>query len=280
MDVVESQIAGSAPNVAVGLARSGKKTAVLSNMGDDLTYDLAVKKLKKEGVVTKLIKVIKGAKSAYSVVLNFMNERTIFTSHIHNAYSLPKDFPKTKWVYVSEMGSKYESFYKTLTKHIKENKVCLGLNPGTTQIKEKSPALLSLIKQVEVLLVNHEEAKELLKTKTDDQKVLAKKLIALGPKLVIITDGPKGAYGFDGKDLIYCPIFPGERIEATGAGDAFASAFITALIEKQDLATALKWGSVNAASVVHQVGPQPGLLSKTQIKSRLSRNKQYSVTYL
>src|SRR3989344_4109011 len=68
-DVVASEIAGSAPNVARGLARMKWKTAVMSNMGKDGTLDLAIKTLKGENVTTKYIHAIKGEQSSYSVVL-------------------------------------------------------------------------------------------------------------------------------------------------------------------------------------------------------------------
>ena len=277
MDVIESQMAGSAPNVAVALARMKKKTAVISNMGNDLTYDLALKRLKEEGVNASMIKSIKGAKSAYSIVLNFKGDRTIFTSHNHNKMHLPKSLPKTKWLYVSEMGNGYESFYREVAQYSRKNKVLLGLNPGSTQIKEKKPALFNLMKVTEVLFVNLKEAHQLLDKPGAKIRNIAAGLMHHGPKQVVITDGIKGSYGFNGTDLYFCPIFPGEKIEATGAGDAFAAAYIGAIMDNKDMPEGLRWGSVNAASAVHHIGPQKGLLTQNQIISRLRKRKGYKV---
>ena len=119
---VESQMAGSAPNVAIGLARAGLKTAVISRMGNDGTYELALKKLKKEKVATMYIESKKGIKSAYSVVLNFKEERTILTSHVQSLYRLPQNVASSKWIYVSEMGSGYERLFSSVIRHKKKRK--------------------------------------------------------------------------------------------------------------------------------------------------------------
>ena len=97
---VESQIAGSAPNVAVGLSRLGFRSAVFSFMGEDGTYKLALDVLQREKVDSKLIRTLPGAKSSFSAVLNYKGEKTILASHVSYPYALPPRLPKTKWLYV------------------------------------------------------------------------------------------------------------------------------------------------------------------------------------
>ena len=93
------------------------------------------------------------------------------------------------------------------------------------------------------------EIKDLLK-KTRDE---------LGLKIVVITDGREGSYSFDGNDYWKLPEYPGDRIEATGAGDAYATALCAALFYEKPLPEAMVWGSINGALVVGKVGPQAGL---------------------
>ena len=275
VDEIESQTAGSAPNVSTGLARMGFETAVISNMGKDMTKRLAFETLEKENVSTEYINVVEGEESSFSVVLNFEGERTIITSHIKHAYKLPENLKKTKWMYVCEMGDGYESLYEEVIELKKQNGMKLGLNPGGVQLGEKKDVLYDLIKVVDVLFVNKEEAQDLTDQKSLEIHHLAKGVAELGPSHAVITDGKNGAYSFRGNELAFAPMFPGERVEATGAGDSFATGYIGALMNGESHDTALKWGSVNAANVVQHVGPTPGLLSAKEIRKQLEGNTDY-----
>ena len=94
---------------------------------------------------------------------------------------------------------------------------------------------------------------------------------SLGPKIVVLTDGHKGTYASQGDELIFQPIYPDEKppYERTGAGDAFSSTTVVALILGKNLEEALKWGSINAQAVVQEIGAQKGLLTRKQIEERL-----------
>lgn len=278
VDIADVQIAGSAPNVATGLARMGLKTGVISNMGKDTTYTLALAHLKKEGVSSTYIKALPKKMSASAVVLNYKGERTILASYIKSVYTLPKNL-KTKWLYMSEMGPGYESLYKAIVARAKKG-LRVGFNPGHVQIAERKPVLFELIKHTEVLFVNVEEGRLLTGLATEELHHLASALWALGAKHVVITDGPRGAYGFDGKTLVSIAIFPGPLVEATGAGDAFATGFLGALFHKQSYKEALRWGAVNSTSVVGKVGPTPGLLSAKQIRAQLRKNTTFVPKHL
>ena len=275
VEVVDSQIAGTAPNIAVGISRMGFKTAVISNMGQDGTRKLSIEKLTKEKVSTRYIRSIKGARSAYSVVLNYKGEKTLLTSHNHNAYHLPKPMPKTKWIYVGEMGNGYPPFFSNLAKYVHKKNINFCINPGSIQIAERKPALFELIGEAEVLFVNRSEAQSLIQKNIDEVHQLATELYRLGPKHVVVTDGKNGATCFDGKTLLSVEAFPSKFIEATGAGDAFATGFIGALLHVGSTTDALKWGAVNSASVIEHVGPQDGLLTNRQIISRLKKHPSF-----
>mgnify|MGYP001590612234 FL=1 len=95
----------------------------------------------------------------------------------------------------------------------------------------------------------------------------------LGPKIVIITDGVKGAYAFDGQDMWKQMAYPDRKppVERTGAGDAFSSTTAIALALGNDLPTALSWGAVNSMSVVQHVGGQAGLLTREKLEEYLNK---------
>ncbi len=280
VSVVDSQVAGSAPNVAVGLARQGRKTAVVSNMGADNTRELAVKHLTGEGVSARYLHVAKNEPSSYSVVLNFKGDRTILTSHISHVYHLPPRLPRTIWVHVGEMGHGYEAIYRSIAARARNNGIKVSVNPGTIQIQEKDPTLFELLQETDILFVNREEARSITGSNSLEIHHLAPALRALGCQEVVITDGKNGAYHFDGKAIIFCPIFPGAAVETTGAGDAFATGFLGARLMGLASSDSMRWGAVNSASVVAYVGPTKGLLSQSQIKARLQKAKSFKVKTL
>lgn len=275
---VFSQIAGTAPNVARGLAKMGRKTAVLSNMGKDGTRLEAMATLKKEKVSTALIREVANEASAYSVILNFKGEKTALTSHVRRAYRLPKPMPKTKWLYVSEMGPGYENLYRQVVALEKNDGIKVVLNPGTIQLAERKKYLFDLLRFTYLLFVNLEEAQKIVGETTTEVHHLAAALYKMGPRQVVITDGKNGAYAFEGKHLHRCAIFPGRAVEATGAGDAFSTGYIGALMENRPHKEALLWGAVNSASVVGFVGPTKGLLTDTEIKKRLKKHPSFKAT--
>jgi sugar/nucleoside kinase (ribokinase family) len=268
--VEDQQIASSAPNVATALSRMGKKTAIISNMGDDMTYTKALEFFNKENIASRYVKSHKNTKSAYSAVLNLDGEKTILASYVTKPYKLPPGI-KTKWFYMSEMGKGYEKVYDQLIKRIHKDKTLLGFNPGNEQIRELKPMLFKLIKHTKTLFVNVEEGQRIVKNKRLKIPALADKLFKLGPNEVIITDGRAGSYGYDGTNLYFCPIVPSERVEATGAGDSFASGYLGARMHGLSMQEGLRWGTVNAAASVTRIGPTLGLLRDTQIKARLRK---------
>ncbi len=280
---IDVQIAGSAPNVAVGIARMRKTTAVYSQMGKDLIHELAVDFLKKQKVGTSYIKTSKEADSGFAAVLNFKGESTQLVKQNDSEYRLPARMPKTSWIHLSEQGSKYKKLYKDIValKKTRKDELHISFNPGVVQIKERAKEFFALVKVSDVLFVNRVEALQILDAKTDLEihNVMAG-LLALGPKYVVVTDGKAGAYAYDGVQLDFAPMFPGERVEATGAGDAFSTGFLGALMHGRTHREALMWGSVNAASVVGQIGPTKGLLSHAQIKTRLKERPTYTTEEL
>ncbi|EKD43914.1 MAG: hypothetical protein ACD_72C00075G0004, partial [uncultured bacterium] len=110
--------------------------------------------------------------------------------------------------------------------------------------------------------------------KSEDMKYMLRQLMQLGPRIVVITDGAKGAYCFDGMNVYFQGIFDLPVLEKTGAGDAFASGFISAVIHGLNVKHALRWGSANAAFVVQKIGGQAGLLTKHQIVKFLKHSPE------
>ena len=95
----------------------------------------------------------------------------------------------------------------------------------------------------------------------------------LGPKIVVITDGPKGAYAYDEESFYFMPPYPDPKppLERTGAGDAFSSTFVVALALGLSVPDALRWAPINSMSVVQDVGARAGLLTREKLEEYLAR---------
>ena len=264
------KIAGNALNNAVGSSRLGMRSAFYSILGNDDSGKKILAGIKKEGVSTKYVQIDKTKPTNFTAVLNYEGERTQLIYRVDRNYSLPK-LDKSNWVYYTAVGKNHINLEREIVEYIKKTGSKLGFNPGEYQLRRGSEALKDVLLSTYVLFVNKEEAYKLIGR--GEISVLLRKLYKIGPKIVVITDGSKGAYSFDGKDMYHIPVFPIKVVEMTGAGDSFATAFIGSLHNGGNIYDALRWGAANSTSVVLQIGPQDGLLNRTGIEKIL---KKYS----
>ena len=93
------------------------------------------------------------------------------------------------------------------------------------------------------------------------------------PKIVVITDGTKGAYAYNGEEAWFMPPYPDPKppFERTGAGDAFSSTFVAALAMGKSTEDALMMAPVNSMSVVQYIGAREGLLTLPELENYLQQ---------
>jgi len=274
VDKFYRSVAGNAANNAVGSARLGLKTAFYTVLAHDSGGREIVHKMRKEKVSVDYVVVDDKHSTNASTVLSYQGERTIFVYHEHRKYTLPH-FAASKWVYLTSMGLGFEKIYPALARYLDRYKVKLGFNPGTFQLRKGIKANKSMLERTELLSLNKEESEFWVGDTKGDIEELCKRLRKLGPKAVVLTDGRKGAYSHSDEGFFYIPEFPGPRVEATGAGDSFTTAYMAALVYGKPHREALRWGPVNAGSVVMKVGPIEGLLDRRQLEGRLAQMKKY-----
>jgi len=155
--------------------------------------------------------------------------------------------------------------------------VKLAFQPGTFQMEAGVERLQRIYARTEVIVLNREEAVLVSGGNYDDLHDLFNRLHQIGPKIVVITDGPDGAYASDGQNRFQMPLYPDPAPpkERTGAGDAFASTFVAALAKGNTLEGALQWAPINSMSVVQQTGAQNGLLSEKEIEELLLKSPDW-----
>lgn len=263
---------GNSPNAAVSAARLGLSSALVTDFGDDQFGQNCFKRLEEENIAPDFIKVHEGSKSNYHFVLWHKAERTILIKHEEYDYKLP-DMGSPKWLYFSSVGENSMGYHQEIADYLKaHSEVKLAFQPGTFQIKLGHEKLKDLYANTEVFFCNKEEAQLILNMHDeDDIPTLTRKMSELGPKISVITDGPEGAFAFDGTDVWFMPPYPDPAppYERTGAGDSFSSTFTSALALGKSVDEALMWGPINSMSVVQKVGAQAGLLSREELEKFL-----------
>lgn len=262
---------GNSPNAAVSASRLGVNSYLISYIGDDNIGKENIESLVKDGVKTNYIMIVPGMNSNYHYVLWCGVDRTILIKHTEFPYSFPMDLPEPKWIYLSSLASNSTNYHLEIAEYLKKHPtVKLAFQPGTFQMKLGLEILKDIYANTEVFFCNFEEAQRILNTKEEDRVKLMSMLRELGPRIVVVTDGMNGSYAQDSNDTWFMPVYPGEPYERTGAGDAFSSTFITALILEKSIPEALSWAPINSMSVVSQVGAQKGLLSREKLEEYLT----------
>jgi ribokinase len=264
---------GNSANAAVAASRLGLRSALLSDVGADKNGEECKDALKKAGVDTTYLSAHKGMITNYHYVLWYDAERTILVKHQAYPYKLPS-MKNPKWVYVSSLGGNSYEYHLDIIKWLKANPdIKVAFQPGTFQMTLGLEKLKGIYERSDVFFCNKEEAQRILKTEEGDVKKLMEMLRNIGPKTVVMTDGPNGAYAYDGANAYFMPPYPDPKppYERTGAGDAFASTLTVALAKGKSLEEALMWAPVNSASVVQDIGAQRGLLTEAGIKEWLAK---------
>src|SRR3990167_4826345 len=265
---------GNASNASVAFAKLGLKSGLVSNVGSDAWGRDIIKALEAAKVDSRFVHINHGKKTNYHYVLLYKDDRTILIKHEEYDYHWPRfriiDIPK--WIYFSSVSQHAMEYHDALSEWLDGHQpVKLAFQTGTFQIEAGVRRLRRIYIRTEVLAVNREEATTISGGRHDDIHDLFDRLHQLGPKIVVISDGHAGAYASDGTNRFKMPIYPDPKppYDRTGAGDAFTSTFVAAIMRGADIEGSLLWAPINAMSVVQKIGAQAGLLSAHQIEQYL-----------
>ena len=166
-----------------------------------------------------------------------------------------------------------ESFHtlERLAEFAQQHKIKIAFNPSTYLAEKGMRHLKHVISRTELLILNKEEA--CLLVGKEPIEGLLFKLKSLGPEIVVITDGKNDLYVID-KKHIYTAKPPFVKVvDATGAGDAFASSFLCGILRKNDIEFAIKLGIANAQSVIMNYGAKNILLTFKEAMKAMKKLK-------
>lgn len=260
VDSVHRSVAGNAANVAVSGSRLGLQTMIWTVLGDDPLGQDALQTFGREKVNTDFATVEKGTASNVSTIINIFGERTILVYHHPRTYKVP-ELPEAKYYYITSMAPGSESAFDDLAQLAARNHTKLVFQPGTHQLRIGPEQARILLAHIEIIFMNLQEAQQYTKSQSTDPRALLEALRKLGPRIVVVTDGTHGSYCSDGEVALKMGIVEeAPRVEATGAGDGYASGFTAARIRGKTLEDAMRWGNYNSSAVIGKIGPQAGLL--------------------
>ncbi|MBW3011213.1 carbohydrate kinase family protein [Candidatus Woesearchaeota archaeon] len=257
-------------DMRVSTGGGGSNTAsAFSRFGFPLTL---LDSMKKDKVNTSL--AVKRGRSGYSVILDAKgHDRTILAFKGSNNDLRSSDIKfsrlKTKLFY---FGTMLDQAYKTqyvIAKHAKQKKIPVAMNMSLYLAKKGKKFLASILKCADIIIMNKEEAKALTKKSKVPEQI--KELHKFGPGTVVVTDSKNGAYASNGKERLHVYARKLKIIEATGAGDAFASGFVAGIIRHKDLRYALQMGQAEAESVLTHYGAKEKLLTLAEIKNIIKK---------
>jgi sugar/nucleoside kinase (ribokinase family) len=266
-DKLNFSFGGGAANAAATFAALGLKTAFVSRVGGDDAGGEVLNNLKKRNISTEFVNVDKDSSTGFSLILTVDNAESEHIAFLHrgannnlSAHDLPTISP-APWVYISSLPA--HNWIPIVRKAISGG-ARIAWNPGSGQLQQVTE-LKKILPKIELFMVNRDEALEFKKLK--DIKSLIKHIHALGPKIVVITDGRNGAYVYDGHKYYFMKARRTKSTDTIGVGDAFNAAFTGGIIYGKNVRQALGWGIKNAASVVSKIGAQNGILTKRTINT-------------
>lgn len=295
-----SRVGGGGINTACNLANLGYDTSAIFKIGDDIYSEGIMHFFKNHKVSLKHIIQKKDVSTGFSIILvSFQGDRTVLAHRGANATIKKEeiDFDAIKeadFIYVAPLNGESNAVIEPLVDYAHKHDLTICFNAGTTSLKKGRKHLDKILKYAHVVVLNKEEAimatgiQVRPDTKTEkfsqelvhpDIKKMLKTMKVQEYQVIVITDGNKGAYAYDGKKYYFCPTFPSPVVSTLGAGDAFASTFCGALHRTDiNIGLSLMYGSVNSASVVSEFGATDGLLTFEEIEKRLKEHPDY--TYL
>lgn len=263
---VDFALGGGAANAAVTFARGGLKTAALVRVGNDSAGRDIVSNLKHEKVRTQAI-VDKKHGTAYATILKAPNgERTVLiyrgASEQLSKNELSQQVVASKWIYVVP-GSINPSVLIPFLIRARKSGTKIAVNPSRFYLSLPRKKLLKLLSISDVVISNREEASLMTEVPYHETNHIFKKFDELIPGIAVLTDGSRGVHVSDGKSVWSAGIFKQRLVvDRTGAGDAFGSAFVGALIRGASIPEAMRRGSANATSVIERIGAEAGILSR------------------
>ena len=264
IDKIQFSVGGGATNAATTFARNGHESIFMGCIANDPAGTAIINSLDDEGIDSSYVTYTDRAQTGYSVLLLAPSgERTILTCRGASAkFELlnPDDLDTINpdWIYVTTFRGDMDMLDQFFTK-AKSLGSKIMFNPGNLELQHRRK-LLGLLSDVDVLLVNKSEAKQIVEGSSLNE--LIGRIRNYVPA-AIITDSNQGAIATDQIEVYRVGIYEDIRVkDSTGAGDAFGSGFLAAYANGKSFKDSLIFASANSTSVVQKIGSKAGIINQ------------------
>ena len=274
-------LGGAATYIGLSAANFGVDSAAVSVVGGDFPQDyldlLTNKQVNIDGV-----EIVKDGKTFFwsGKYHNDMNSRDTLATELNVLETFNPVVPEAyKDAEIVMLGNLHPMVQQGVLDQMSNKPKLAILDTMNFWMDIALDDLLSVIKNVDVITINDEEARQL----SGEYSLVnaAKKIHTMGPKYVVIKKGEHGALLFEGENMFYAPALPlAEVFDPTGAGDTFAGGFAGYLAQTGDLSfenmkNAVIYGSTLASFCVEKFGTERMVdLKEDDVKSRLKKFKQ------
>ncbi len=268
-DHVQVGFGGGAGNTAMNFAILDFNVGIMSSIGADVDGQAIIDHYRTQGIDTRFIEEVAGVRTGFSFITVHPNshDRTMYVYYgaarkLQAPKTIFENF-ETEWFYISSLN---HSTWKKTIEHAIETGASVAWNPGSMQLQGSTTALKQLMKQVQVLILNSDEAAELLvKCGYENREYSLEELVnavyAFGSGIVLITDGANGSIVRRDDEVIFQPATDKLPLDTSGAGDCFGSSFVTGVIRYDgNLAKSLELGQYIADRLIAKPGAQNGFV--------------------
>jgi len=252
---------GSALYVAYAASHFVQPVQQISIIGDDFPEE-ELAELRSRGVQLDGVELMKGKKSFFwsGRYHEDMNSRDTLVTDLNVLAEFNPKIPESyQGAEFLMLGNLSPEIQLSVIKQLRERPRLIVMDTMNFWMEVAMPGLEDVLKQVDMLMVNDSEARQL--TGQFSLVKAAKSILEMGPKYLIIKKGEHGALLFDKDSVFYAPALPLEDVfDPTGAGDTFAGGFIGHLAKTGDISfenmkRGIIVGSALASFCVEKFGP-------------------------
>ena len=275
-------IGGAGTYISIASSLFTQNLAIVSIIGEDFP-DQEIKFLNDRGINTEMIEKVIGGKTFYwkgRYHENMISRDTVDTRlNVLEKFNpvLNSDYSSSEIVLLGNLHPAVQQL--VIDQTINPDRFII-LDTMNFWMENTLNELVSVIKKVNLIIINDEEAEQL----TSEKNIFkaAEKILETGPSKVIIKKGEHGSVYFDGKNNYLLPAYPvTSLIDPTGAGDSFAGGIAGFLSTKkkigfEEIKEAMLYGTLTASFCVESFGIE-GLrkLDKETLNRRLKIFKSY-----
>ena len=272
---------GSAANLAVWAQRCGLETHFIGKIGRDRFGQLAREDLESESVIHHLVETEAHKTGSVAVFVDQSGERSMVSGHGADFYLIPSELPKQVILSANHLHLTAWSFFtdpprsasRTAAQIAKQQGLTISFDPASFQMIQEMGVeqFLSWTKDLDIsiLFPNYEEGRVL--TGCDEPDDIVRSLAKIySEALIILKLDADGALVFDGQASTQIPPATNNLVDATGAGDSFAGAFLAHYLKSNSAVDAAIFATKVAAWVIEHLGarPTPDNRLKQIIKNR------------